>query len=175
MIVERCASVTESCQGLALTLAPAGVVSCRTPSHFVVRLGAGGRKVAGGIPGAALHAALVHAGDLSSSPLGPAKTCLVRRTGERPKACEVREDWCGSPVFRGPLNPFPPGAEVRPASCICAGQSPNLVAEADGNRTRRGTFVPPHGFEGMSDARAAFSPVTSVFVSRRRPRTCKDL
>jgi hypothetical protein len=31
------------------------------------------------------------------------------------------------------------------------------------------------GFEGMSDARAAFRPVTSVFVSRRRPKTCKDL
>jgi hypothetical protein len=34
-------------------------------------------------------------------------------------------------------------ADVRFASCICAGRSSNLVAEADGNRTRRGTFVPP--------------------------------
>jgi hypothetical protein len=33
-------------------------------------------------------------------------------------------------------------ADLRPASCICAGQSPNLVAEADGNRTRLGAFAP---------------------------------
>ena len=31
------------------------------------------------------------------------------------------------------------------------------------------------GFEGMSDARTAFRPVTSVSVFGRRPRTCKDL
>ena len=34
---------------------------------------------------------------------------------------------------------------------------------------------PDTGFEGMSHARDVFSPVTSVFVSGRRPRTCKDL
>jgi hypothetical protein len=38
-----------------------------------------------------------------------------------------------------------------------------------------GDFRPPTDFEGMSDARAAFRPVTSVFIFRRRPGTCKDL
>jgi hypothetical protein len=38
-----------------------------------------------------------------------------------------------------------------------------------------GSSRPHTGFEGMSDARTAFEPMTSVFVFGRRPRTCKDL
>ena len=34
-------------------------------------------------------------------------------------------------------------ADVRPASRICAGQRANLVAEADGNRTRQRAFARP--------------------------------
>jgi hypothetical protein len=37
------------------------------------------------------------------------------------------------------------------------------------------SFRPPTDFEGMSDTRAIFRPVTSVYAFGRRPRTCKDL
>jgi hypothetical protein len=36
-------------------------------------------------------------------------------------------------------------------------------------------FRPHTDFEGMSDTRAAFRPVTSVVVFGCRPQTCKDL
>ncbi|MGH2660636.1 MAG: recombinase family protein [Actinomycetota bacterium] len=49
-----------------------------------------------------------------------------------------------------------------------------------GQRRRTGIepacqLSPVHRFEGMSGSVAAFRPVTSAFVFRRRPRTCKDL
>src|SRR6266542_1090061 len=111
--------------------------------------------------------------DLSSTPLCREKTCRVPEEGKRAKTCEISEDWCGSPVFGAPGTRFSRG-DLPPASCICAGQTPNLAAEADGNPTRRGTLVPTD-FEGMSSLRASGKPLTSGFVFRRRPRTYEDL
>ena len=42
-------------------------------------------------------------------------------------------------------------------------QRPGLVAEEDGNRTRL-RLRAPTDFDGMSDARTAFGPVTCVFA-----------
>ncbi len=45
--------------------------------------------------------------------------------------------------FSGRRKPFQGTGLTIPFLCDYAGQSPNLAAEADGNRTRRGTLVPP--------------------------------
>ena len=71
------------------------------------------------------------------------------RAGERPSGCDMDvalHVLTGAGVgdiryVRTTFHELIPGlldhrADVRPAPCICAGQSQNLVAEADGNRTR---------------------------------------
>jgi hypothetical protein len=52
---------------------------------------------------------------------------------------------------------------------------PELVAEADGNRTRLPALAGHSGFEGMSSLPAPARPLASGFVFRRRPRTYEDL
>jgi len=65
-------------------------------------------------------------------------------------------------------------ADVRPASCICWSET---ESRSGGGRESNppGGSRPHTDFEGMSDARTASRPATSVFVFGRRPRTCKDL
>ena len=79
--------------------------------------------------------------DLSNSLIGSRKTCPARRMVEQAKTCEIRDTGVGHGLFRS-RSPGFPGPARGLASCIHAGHSPNLAAEADGNRTRRGTFVP---------------------------------
>ena len=111
---------------------------------------------------------LVHAEDLSSSPLGPGKTCPVRRTGERPKTCEVREDWCGSPVFRGPRNPLPPGRCAARVVHLCWSE-PESRSGGGRESNPPGDFRPPTDFEGMSGLLARLSSGTVP----ERAKTCE--
>ncbi|SRR6266545_1547954 len=60
-------------------------------------------------------------------------------------------------------------ADVRPASRIYAGQGPNLVAEADGNRTRLGALAPTPVLKACPTLALSSGLLTSVFVFRRRP------
>jgi hypothetical protein len=126
--------------GLALPLVPAGVVSRPTPRPLRRWVGAGGGN-----------------GRILERPSTPRwckpETCpvlrsapgrLVRFEGRVSDQRLVRSaktgvvHWCfaadGTRFLR---------ADVRPASRIYAGQGPNLVAEADGNRTRRRAFTRP--------------------------------
>jgi len=152
---------------------PAGVVGCRTPRPLR-RSARRRRRVAGGSVERPSTPRWWTPETCPALRSASGKTCPVRRTGERPKTCEVREDWCGSPVFRGPRNPLPPGRCAVRLLYLCWSE---LESRSGGGRESNppGSFRPHTGFEGMSDARAAFRPVTSVFVFGRRPRTCKDL
>jgi len=101
------------------------------------------------------------------SSAGGQKTCAAPGEGEHRKTCVV------DAVARAGIGPSRDRLSTGSAE---RRWSEGAFSSGGGRESNPpASFRPPTDFEGVSDARVAFRPVTSVFVFGRRPRTCKDL